>query len=522
MSTALSPIRSIARATSIARSGISIADSSNPPSMMRRASPWFRSLMTWSSSTSDSACSRSRCVNDAIAVAIMPLAWFPITVKSSSSSGVSGCCTKSRLSLAMLTHWSPIRSRFWFTWMTASTNRRSTATGDWRASSDSTACSTWRYTRSTPSSPAITLSAASDPGAISASRAPSSERWHRRASSLRRAPSSASSWSNVSRGMRAAYSPEMPGKYASPLVHQAYTGASPHPGRATCTIDATVKPSMEKTRMKMKKLTAPLAAVAVLALAAGCGGSGSSDNNGGGSSTGGKVSVLTGAGSTLVYPLVSQWEPDYATKKGVTITYGAIGSGGGIEAITGRTVDFGASDAPLSSDQATACKGCLQIPWALGATVVTYNVKGVDDHLKLTGQVVADMFTGKVTSWNDPAIASLNPGVNLPDTKVTPVYRSDGSGDSYVFTSYLSAIDPSWKSSVGASTQPAFPTGTGAEKNSGVAAAIQSTDGAIGYVAISYIAADSLHAALLKNAAGKYPVPGLDTIAAAAAAVSDV
>jgi phosphate transport system substrate-binding protein len=280
---------------------------------------------------------------------------------------------------------------------------------------------------------------------------------------------------------------------------------------------------MEKTRMKMKKLTAPLVAVAVLALAAGCGGSGSSGDSGG-SSGGGttKVSTLTGAGSTLVYPLMSQWEPDYATKKGVTITYGAIGSGGGIEAITGRTVDFGASDAPLSSDQATACKGCLQIPWALGATVVTYNVKGVDDHLKLTGQVVADMFTGKVTSWNDPAIASLNPGVNLPDTKVTPVYRSDGSGDSFVFTSYLSAISPEWKSSVGASTQPPFPTGTGAEKNSGVAAAVQATDGAIGYVGISYIAADALHAALLQNAAGKYPVAGLDTIAAAAAAVTSV
>ena len=275
--------------------------------------------------------------------------------------------------------------------------------------------------------------------------------------------------------------------------------------------------------MKMKKLTAPLVAVAVLALAAGCGGSGSSGDSGG-SSGGGttKVSTLTGAGSTLVYPLMSQWEPDYATKKGVTITYGAIGSGGGIEAITGRTVDFGASDAPLSSDQATACKGCLQIPWALGATVVTYNVKGVDDHLKLTGPVVADMFTGKVTSWNDPAIASLNPGVNLPDTKVTPVYRSDGSGDSFVFTSYLSAISPEWKSSVGASTQPPFPTGTGAEKNSGVAAAVQATDGAIGYVAISYIAADALHAALLQNAAGKYPVAGLDTIAAAAAAVTSV
>jgi phosphate transport system substrate-binding protein len=280
---------------------------------------------------------------------------------------------------------------------------------------------------------------------------------------------------------------------------------------------------MEKTRMKMKKLTTPLAAVVVLALVAGCGGSGSSDNNGGGGG-GGKSTdskVLIGAGSTLVYPLLSQWEPDYATKDGTTITYGAIGSGGGIEAITGRTVDFGASDAPLSSDQAAACKGCLQVPWALGATVVTYNVKGVGDHLKLTGQVLADMYTGKITSWNDQAIASLNPGVNLPDTKVTPVYRSDGSGDSYVFTSYLSSISSDWRSQVGASTQPAFPTGTGAEKNSGVAAAVQSTDGAIGYVAISYIEADALHAALLQNAAGNYPVPGLDTISAAAAAVND-
>ena len=274
--------------------------------------------------------------------------------------------------------------------------------------------------------------------------------------------------------------------------------------------------------MMMKKLTAPLAAVAVLALAAGCGGSSASGNDGGGGDSTTEVSVLTGAGSTLVYPLVSQWEPDYADKDGVTITYGAIGSGGGIEAISGRTVDFGASDAPLSPDQAKACKSCLQVPWALGATVVTYNVKGVDDHLKLTGGVVADMFTGKVTSWNDPAIASLNPGVNLPDTKVTPVYRSDGSGDSYVFTSYLSAISSDWKTNVGASTQPAFPTGTGAEKNSGVAAAVQSTDGAIGYVGISYIEADALHAALLENAAGNYPVPGLDTISAAAAAVTDV
>ena len=267
----------------------------------------------------------------------------------------------------------------------------------------------------------------------------------------------------------------------------------------------------------VRRLGLPAVAGALLALtAAACGGSSSS--SGGGQPTASSSKVLTGAGSTLVYPLISQWEPDYAGKAGITITYGAIGSGGGIDAITARSVDFGASDAPLSPDQATAAKGVEQIPWALGATVVTYNVKGVPDHLKLTGPVVADMFLGKITQWNDPAIAGLNPGVNLPATKVTPIYRSDGSGDSYVFTSYLAAISPDWKSKVGVSTQPAFPTGTGAEHNSGVAAAVQSTDGSIGYVGIAYIGADALHAALVQNAAGGYPVPGTDTIAAAAKA----
>jgi phosphate transport system substrate-binding protein len=266
-----------------------------------------------------------------------------------------------------------------------------------------------------------------------------------------------------------------------------------------------------------------LVAAGLVVFAAGCGSGGSKTvtvSSPGGQSSSSNDKVLAGAGSTLVYPLISQWEPDYATKAGVTITYGAIGSGGGIDAITGRQVDFGASDAPLSSDQATACKGCIQIPWALGATVVSYNVKGVSNNLHLTGPVVADMFLGNITSWNDPKIKALNPGVNLPSTKVTPIYRSDGSGDSFVFSSYLSAVSPEFKSKVGASTQPPFPTGTGAAKNSGVAASIASTDGAIGYVAISYIAADKLNEALLQNAAGKFPVPSVTSIKAAADAVT--
>jgi phosphate transport system substrate-binding protein len=263
-----------------------------------------------------------------------------------------------------------------------------------------------------------------------------------------------------------------------------------------------------------------------VALAAACGGGSSKtvtvSSPSGGSTVSSGSKVLTGAGSTLVYPLVSQWEPDYSSSAGVTITYGAIGSGGGIDQITARAVDFGASDAPLTTDQATACKGCLQIPWALGATTVAYNVSGVPDHLHLTGPVVADIFLGKITSWNDPKIKALNSSVNLPSTKITPIYRSDGSGDSFVFSSYLSAVSPDFKSKIGASTQPPFSVGTAAAKNSGVAASIQSTDGSIGYVALSYIAPDALHAALIQNAAGQYPVPGVPSIKAAAKAVTTV
>jgi phosphate transport system substrate-binding protein len=262
-----------------------------------------------------------------------------------------------------------------------------------------------------------------------------------------------------------------------------------------------------------------IAATVIAVLAAGCG-SGSSSGSGGSGGGASSSKALNGAGSTLIAPLMSQWQPDYNKATGVTVTYGAIGSGGGIDAITSRTVDFGASDAPLSSDQATACNSCLQVPWALAATVVTYNVKGVSDKLHLDGDTLANIFLGNITSWNDSKIAALNPGVSLPDTHITPVYRSDGSGDSYVFSSYLSAVSSDWSSNVGASTQPAFPTGTVAEKNSGVAAAVQSTDGAIGYVAVSYIAADSLNEALLQNAAGNFPEPSTDNILAAAEAVS--
>ncbi len=167
----------------------------------------------------------------------------------------------------------------------------------------------------------------------------------------------------------------------------------------------------------MRKLGVLIGVVAVVALAAGCGSSSSNDSSSGTSaaSGGSESKVLIGAGSTFVAPLVQSWAGAYVkTPAAVTVTYGAIGSGGGIDQITARTVDFGASDAPMTSDQVTACKGCVQIPWALGATAIEYNVKGAPNNLKLTGPVLADIYLGNITSWNDPAIAKLNPGVSLP------------------------------------------------------------------------------------------------------------
>jgi len=271
--------------------------------------------------------------------------------------------------------------------------------------------------------------------------------------------------------------------------------------------------------MNVRKAVSMSLAVAAVAAASACGSSGGTttvtQTAAGGNPS--DKSVLVGAGSTFVAPLVQQWEADYVkSPAAVTITYGAIGSGGGIDQITARTVDFGASDAPLSSDQATACKGCIQIPWSLGAVAITYNVKGVPNKLHLTGPVLADIFMGKISSWNDPAIAKLNPGVNLPDTHITPVYRSDGSGTSFAFTDWLTKVSPDWASNVGTSTQPPFPTGTGAEHSSGVVAAVQATDGAITYVDLAYVQANGLNYALLQNAAGNYPEPGTKSVLAAA------
>ena len=270
--------------------------------------------------------------------------------------------------------------------------------------------------------------------------------------------------------------------------------------------------------MNVRRAGSIALAAVVVAAASACGSSGGTTTVTKSQASGGSTSkVLVGAGSTFVAPLVAQWEADYVkSPAAVTITYGAIGSGGGVDQITARTVDFGASDAPLSSDQATACKGCIQIPWSLGAVAITYNVKGLQNKIHLTGPVIAEIFMGKITSWNDPEIAKLNPGVSLPDTHITPVYRSDGSGTSFAFTDWLSKVSPDWANSVGTSTQPPFPTGTGAEHSSGVVAAVEATDGALTYVDLAYVQANDLQYALLQNAAGNYPEPGVPSVTAAA------
>ena len=226
--------------------------------------------------------------------------------------------------------------------------------------------------------------------------------------------------------------------------------------------------------------------------------------------------TITGAGSTFVQPLVTTWTQHYGAS---TISYSGIGSGGGIAAVTARTVDFGASDAPLSQDQFTACKGCVQIPWAFSATSIPYNVSGVSYGLKLTGPVLAAIYAGSVKFWDNPAIAKINSGVNLPHEKITPVYRSDASGTSYNFTDLLSHVSPAWKNSIGRGTQPNFPVGVGARGSSGVAAKIGSTPGGIGYVDVAYALNNKLKIAKIKNRAGNFELPGLRQIRAAAASL---
>ena len=260
----------------------------------------------------------------------------------------------------------------------------------------------------------------------------------------------------------------------------------------------------------MKRGLALLAVVASALLAVAAAGAKSNDT------------TITGAGSTFVAPLVGAWTPALGSAFGYTVQYSAVGSGAGIAAITSNQVDFGASDAPLSPAQQQACADCLQIPWALSAVTLAYNVSGSPVHVNLDGPTIARIFLGEITSWDDPAIKKLNPNANLPGTKITPVFRSDGSGTSYAFTDYLSAVSAEWKNKIGVSTQPAFPAGIGAKGSSGVAGVVSRTDGAITYVDVAYAIKNHIRFAAVKNAAGKFLYPSLRRIQAAAEAFQKV
>lgn len=264
-----------------------------------------------------------------------------------------------------------------------------------------------------------------------------------------------------------------------------------------------------------------LAALMLLAVACakeGANNSGTASSTAASASSGGSVD-LTGAGATFPYPLYSKWFSVYAGKTGVKINYQSIGSGGGIRQLSEGTVDFGASDSPMSDDEMSKAKGgpILHIPTVLGAVVITYNVPGLTVPLNLTGKAIADIFSGRITKWSDTRVTSLNPGVKLPATDILVVHRSDGSGTSYIFTDYLTNAVPAWATSVGKGKEVKWPVGLGAKGNEGVAGQVQQTPGAIGYVELAYAKQNNLPTAAVENKAGKRVLPSVASATAAAA-----
>jgi phosphate transport system substrate-binding protein len=230
---------------------------------------------------------------------------------------------------------------------------------------------------------------------------------------------------------------------------------------------------------------------------------------------------LTGAGATFPAPIYKQWFNRYAAQTGVQINYQAIGSGGGIRQLTEHTVDFGASDAPMSDEEMSKVReGVLHFPTVIGAVAVTYNLPGTDASLRFTPDVLADVFLGKITKWNDRRIAGINPGVKLPSTDILVAHRSDGSGTTFIFTDYLSRVSQAWKDGPGNGKDVQWPVGLGGKGNEGVAGIVKQTPGAIGYVELAYAKQNHLPAGQLKNQAGNYVKPSLEGATAAAAGVA--
>jgi phosphate transport system substrate-binding protein len=257
---------------------------------------------------------------------------------------------------------------------------------------------------------------------------------------------------------------------------------------------------------------AVIASSSILAIGVSACGGGNDSSSGGGGGT------ISGSGATFPQPVYSEWANQFQSDDGITVNYQGIGSGGGIAQFTAGTVDFGATDAPMEDSEVAAAqkKGePVHIPTVFGAVTVSYNLDGVESGLKLDGATIADIFLGKITKWNDPAIAKLNPGVSLPGDDITVVHRSDESGTTALFTTFLSDYSPEWKSQVGADKTVKWPTGTGANGNDGVAGAIQQTSGSIGYVEQAYALQNGFTTADVKNAAGSYVGPSLASTSAA-------
>lgn len=239
-----------------------------------------------------------------------------------------------------------------------------------------------------------------------------------------------------------------------------------------------------------------------------------------GAIAGGSNIQLTGAGSTFINPLLTTWADVFKQKvaSNVSINYQSIGSGGGIQQITQKTVDFGASDAPLTDAQIAAAPGILHVPMVHGPVVATYNLKlDVNKPLQFSGQTLVDIYFGKITKWNDKAIAADNPGIQLPTTDIAVVYRSDGSGTTSIWVDYLSKISKDWESKVGRGTSVKFPTGIGAKGNEGVSGQVKQVDGGIGYVELAYAIENKLPLSLVKNAAEEFIAPSIDSASKAAA-----
>ncbi len=226
---------------------------------------------------------------------------------------------------------------------------------------------------------------------------------------------------------------------------------------------------------------------------------------------------ITGAGSTFVYPVLSSWSDAYSKLKSVQVNYQSIGSGGGIAQIKAGTVDFGATDAPLSSDDLKAA-GLAQFPSVIGGIVPVVNIEGVDaGKLHLTGEMLADLMMGTIKKWNDPAVVALNPDLKLPNLAVTVVHRSDGSGTTFNWVDYLSKVSPEWKSKIGEGTSVSWPVGVGGKGNEGVAEYVNRIKGSIGYVEYAYVLQNKMKFALVRNHAGKYVEPNTGSFQAAAA-----